>query len=187
MYWVLVTVLMGSPLVNASCPDGLIEHASRIWSIHNGKVEVHFVILSQQHSNAQLEGGDGRGGCREHVRQGQVGGDSTAVSIFVDICWICWIDKYCSEFVNSNNISTNTKTAVFDYYPFMIWSIDHVQKLTFLDHSWSYWAITLDHKMVWKGWMTLENIVESITDPGIGRWNLIHIPQHLQQYHQQHG
>ena len=77
---------MGSPLVNASCPDGLIEHASRIWSIHNGKVEVHFVILSQQHSNAQLEGGDGQGGCREHVRQGQVGGDSTAVSIFVDIC-----------------------------------------------------------------------------------------------------
>ena len=86
MNWVLVTVLMGSPLVNASCPDGLIEHASRIWSIHNGKVEVHFVILSQQHSNAQLEGGDGQGGCREHVRQGQVGGDSTAVSIFVDIC-----------------------------------------------------------------------------------------------------
>jgi len=63
---------------------------------------------------------------------------------------------------------------VFDYYPFMIWSIDHVQKLTFLDHSWSYWAITLDHKMVWKGWMTLENIVESTTDPGIGHWNLIH-------------
>ena len=63
---------------------------------------------------------------------------------------------------------------MFDYYPFMIWSIDQVQKLTFLDHSWSYWAITLDHKMVWKGWMTLENIVESTTDPGIGHWNLIH-------------
>ena len=86
MYWVVVTVLMGSCLVNASCPDGLIDRASRIWSIHNGKVEVYFVILPQQHSNAQLEGGGDQGGCREHVRQGQVGGDSTAVSIFVDIC-----------------------------------------------------------------------------------------------------
>ena len=86
MNWVVVTVLMGSRLVNASCPDGLTDQASRIWSIHNGKVEVHFMIWSQQHSNAQLEGGDGQGGCREIVRQGQVGGDSTAVSIFVDIC-----------------------------------------------------------------------------------------------------
>ena len=93
----------------------------------------------------------------------------------LNICrYFGWIDKYCSEFVNSNNISTNIKTAVCDYYPSMIWSIDHVQKLTFLDHSWSYWAITLDHKMVWKGWVTLENIVESTTDPGIGHWNLIH-------------
>ena len=85
MNWVVVTVFMGSRLLNASCPDGLTDQASRIWSIHNGKVEVHFVILSQQHSNAQPEGGDPQGGCREHVRQGQVGGDSTAVSIFGDI------------------------------------------------------------------------------------------------------
>ena len=47
MNWVVVTVLLGSRLLNASCPDGLTDQASRIWSIHNGKVELHFVIWSQ--------------------------------------------------------------------------------------------------------------------------------------------